>query len=182
MEPPDAVNPPPSVRRDALPRRRAADARHADAGKELWRIVLLGTLPIVLALPLPGAAALAITSLSVPPPPVAPERQGMLQAKHPCSPPCQVALVPQRPAHPTATTTESRRYAVESLLHVAAAAAIAERDVQSHSGPGRSINLSLLPSDQHRYHLDRSPGSQWCSALDATRSSLVRRASHTLLC
>ena len=72
MEPPDAVNPPPSVRRDALPRRRAADARHADAGKELWRIVLLGTLPIVLALPLPGAAALAITSLSVPPPPVAP--------------------------------------------------------------------------------------------------------------
>ena len=102
MEPPDAVNPPPSVRRDALPRRRAADARHADAGKELWRIVLLGTLPIVLALPLPGAAALAITSLSVPPPPVAPERQGMLQAKHPCSPPCQVALVPQRSAHPTA--------------------------------------------------------------------------------
>ena len=69
---------------------------------ELWRIVLLGTLPIVLALPLPGAAALAITSLSVPPPPVAPERQGMLQAKHPCSPPCQVALVPQRSAHPTA--------------------------------------------------------------------------------
>ena len=39
---------------------------------ELWRIVLLGTLPIALALPLPGAAALAITSLSVPSPPVAP--------------------------------------------------------------------------------------------------------------
>ena len=72
MEPPDAVDPPPSVRRDALPRRRAADARHADAGMELWRIVLLGTLPIALALPLPGAAALAITSLSVPSPPVAP--------------------------------------------------------------------------------------------------------------
>ena len=69
MEPPDAVNPPPSVRRDALPRRRAADARHADAGNELWRIVLLGTLPIALALPLPGAAALAITSLSRPSPP-----------------------------------------------------------------------------------------------------------------
>ena len=54
--------------------------------------------------------------------------------------------------------------------------------VQSHSGPRRSINLSLLPSDQHRYHLDRSPGSQCCSALDATRSSLVRRVSHALLC
>ena len=98
MEPPDGRNdPPPSVRRDVLPRRRAADARRADAGKVLWRIVLLSTLPIALALLLPGAAALAITSLSVPSPPVAPERQGMLQAKHPCSPPCQVALVPREP-------------------------------------------------------------------------------------
>ena len=80
MEPPDAVDPPPSVRRDALPRRRAADARHADAGKELWRIVLLGTLPIALALPLPGAAALAITSLSVPPPPlIGSHRIGMVR-------------------------------------------------------------------------------------------------------
>ena len=30
--------------------------------------------------------------------------------------------------------------------------------------------------------LDRLSGCQCCSALDATRSSLVRRVSHTLLC
>ena len=81
MEPPVGFDPPPSVRRDVLPRRRAADARHADAGMELWRIVLPRTLPLALALLLPGAAALAIISLSVPPPPVAPERQCMLMAK-----------------------------------------------------------------------------------------------------
>ena len=109
--------------------------------------MLLGTLPIVLALPLPGAAALAITSLSVPPPPVAPERQGMLQAKHPCSPPCQVALVPQRPAHPTATTTESRRHAVESLLHVAAAAAVAECDISGTELRGGAAHQHALQAN-----------------------------------
>ncbi len=39
-----------------------------------------------------------------------------------------------------------------------------------------------LPSYQEKSPLDRSPGSQCCSALDATRSSLVRRVSHALLC
>ena len=33
-----------------------------------------------------------------------------------------------------------------------------------------------------RYHLDQLSGCQCCSALDATRSSLVRRVSHALLC
>ena len=56
--------------------------------------------------------------------------------------------------------------------------ALAERD---------DYVLSLLIRARLRakvasYLLDRSPGSQCCSALDATRSSLVRRVSHALLC
>ena len=59
-----------------------------------------------------------------------------------------------------------------------------------NSGVSHGLNGGALPnaSTRRRFHpthvccLDRSPGSQCCSALDATRSSLVRRVSHALLC
>ena len=60
---------------------------------------------------------------------------------------------------------------------------ILHRMVPSDTAKSVELHLSHPPAPKQRVlALDRSPGSQCCSALDATRSSLVRRVSHALLC